>query len=52
MDNVKKGLVIKEPKYCLDNSVIGDSWRMFRIMSEFVEGFDAMSSIDLSLIHI
>mgnify|MGYP000138560004 CR=1 FL=1 len=36
-----------EPKYCLDNTVIGDSWRMFRIMSEFVDGFDAMSAVDL-----
>lgn len=41
------GRIIKEPKYCLDNSVIGDSWRMFRIMSEFVEGFDGMSAIDV-----
>ncbi|MGW8158498.1 TIGR00730 family Rossman fold protein [Desulfoprunum sp.] len=37
----------REPKYCLDNTVIGDSWRMFRIMSEFVDGFDAMSAVDL-----
>ncbi|WP_228721350.1 MULTISPECIES: TIGR00730 family Rossman fold protein [Desulfosediminicola] len=36
-----------EPKYCLDNTVIGDSWRMFRIMSEFVDGFDAMSAVDV-----
>ncbi len=32
-------------QYCLDNSHIEDSWRMFRIMSEFVEGFDTLSSI-------
>ena len=31
-----------EPKYELDNTVVGDSWRMFRIMGEFVEGFDAL----------
>lgn len=36
----------REPKYCLDNTVVGDSWRMFRIMSEFVDGFDAMSAVD------
>lgn len=41
------GRIIKEPKYCLDNSVASDSWRMFRIMSEFVEGFDGMSAIDI-----
>jgi len=37
----------REPKYCLDNTVVGDSWRMFRIMSEFVDGFDAMSAVGL-----
>ena len=42
--NFKK--IVNEPhQYCLDNSHIEDSWRMFRIMSEFVEGFDTMSSI-------
>lgn len=46
------GRIVKEPKYCLDNSVIGDSWRMFRIMSEFVEGFDGMSAIDIPSITI
>jgi uncharacterized protein (TIGR00730 family) len=43
---------MREPKYCLDNSVVGDSWRMFRIMSEFVEGFDAMSAIDVPAVTI
>jgi uncharacterized protein (TIGR00730 family) len=42
----------REPKYCLDNSVIGDSWRMFRIMAEFVEGFDALSAIDVPVVTI
>jgi uncharacterized protein (TIGR00730 family) len=46
------GRIIKEPKYCLDNSMIGDSWRMFRIMSEFVEGFDGMSAIDVPAVTI
>lgn len=46
------GQKIKEPKYVLDNSVIGDSWRMFRIMSEFVEGFDAMSAVDRPMVTI
>ncbi len=35
----------KRNQYSLDNSHIEDSWRMFRIMSEFVEGFDTLSSI-------
>ncbi|PID76532.1 MAG: TIGR00730 family Rossman fold protein [Deltaproteobacteria bacterium] len=47
-----EGKIIKEPKYCLDNSVVGDSWRMFRIMSEFVEGFDAMSAVDRPMVTI
>ena len=42
----------RESKYCLDNSVAGDSWRMFRIMSEFVDGFDGMSSIDIPAVTI
>lgn len=37
----------REPKYVLDNTVVGDSWRMFRIMAEFVDGFDAMSAVDV-----
>lgn len=52
--NGKKGKkhVTIEPKYALDNTVVGDSWRMFRIMSEFVEGFDAMSAIDIPAVTI
>lgn len=44
--------VIREPKYNLDNTVVGDSWRMFRIMAEFVDGFDAMSAIDIPSVTI
>ena len=52
MNNINNGRIIKEPKYVLDNTVVGDSWRMFRIMSEFVDGFDAMSAIDLPAVTI
>ncbi|EKD35757.1 MAG: hypothetical protein ACD_75C01790G0003 [uncultured bacterium] len=52
MSDVKEGRVFKEPKYCLDNTVVGDSWRMFRIMSEFVDGFDAMSAIHIPAVTI
>lgn len=41
-----------EPKYALDNSVIGDSWRMFRIMAEFTDGFDALSAVDIPAVTI
>ena len=44
--------VRREPKYVLDNTVVGDSWRMFRIMSEFVDGFDAMSAVDIPAVTI
>ena len=42
----------REPKYILDNTVVGDSWRMFRIMAEFVEGFDAMSTVDVPAVTV
>ncbi|MEJ2032418.1 MAG: TIGR00730 family Rossman fold protein [Deltaproteobacteria bacterium] len=32
-------------QYWLDHFNVGDSWRLFRIMSEFVEGFDTLSNI-------
>ncbi len=44
--------IIREPKYTLDNTVVGDSWRMFRIMAEFVDGFDAMSTVDIPAVTI
>lgn len=44
--------ILKEPKYCLDNSLIGDSWRMFRVLSEFVEGFDGLSAIDVPAVTV
>lgn len=52
MERKERRKVRREHKYCLDNSVIGDSWRMFRIMSEFVDGFDAMSAIDVPAVTI
>jgi len=44
--------ISREPKYNLDNTVVGDSWRMFRIMAEFVDGFDALSTIDVPAVTI
>lgn len=44
--------VSREPKYNLDSTMAGDSWRMFKIMAEFVDGFDAMSAVDIPAITI
>ena len=32
-------------QYWLDYMNVGDSWRLFRIMSEFVDGFDTLSEL-------
>jgi uncharacterized protein (TIGR00730 family) len=36
---------VDERQYRLDNFNVGDSWRLFRIMSEFVDGFDTLSGM-------
>ncbi len=33
-------------QYWLDYMNVGDSWRLFRIMSEFVDGFDTLSDLN------
>ena len=35
----------REDQYCLNGMARSDSWRMFRIMAEFVNGFDTLSSV-------
>lgn len=35
----------EEKQYIIDNLTRGESWRMFRIMSEFVDGFDVLHEI-------
>ena len=35
----------REHQYFLEKMNTGESWRMFRILSEFVEGFDTLSTI-------
>lgn len=52
MENIERRRINREPKYCLENDVIGDSWRMFRIMGEFVSGFDSMSAVNLPAVSI
>ena len=36
----------EEARYLLDELRLGDTWRMFRIIGEFVEGFENMSSCE------
>ncbi len=52
MKGKDRRLVAREPKYCLENDVVGDSWRMFRIMGEFVDGFDGMSALNVPAVSI
>lgn len=45
MSNFRQFSMSRESQYCLNSMSTGDSWRMFRIMAEFVEGFDTLSAI-------
>jgi uncharacterized protein (TIGR00730 family) len=49
----KAGMVVDErQQYSLDNFQVGDSWRLFRILSEFVEGFDTLANIGRPAVSI
>jgi uncharacterized protein (TIGR00730 family) len=37
--------MVDEKQYVIDSLSINESWRMFRIIAEFVEGIDALSKI-------
>lgn len=52
MEFVEHRKIKRGPKYILDNSIVGDSWRLFRIMGEFVDGFDAMSAVEVPAVTI
>ncbi len=43
---------MEKQQYWLDNFNAGDSWRLFKIMSEFVDGFDALSEVKLPGVSI
>ena len=34
-----------EKQFLIDDFMVGDTWRLFKILSEFVEGFEMMSEI-------
>lgn len=44
MENNKNGL-FKE-QYVIDDIKVGDTWRIFKILSEFVEGFENLAKIE------
>lgn len=39
-------------QYWLENFNVGDSWRLFRIMAEFVDGFDTLSTVNRPAVSI
>jgi len=41
--------VAEEKQYLINDFTAGDTWRVFRIMSEFVEGFETLSRIGPSV---
>jgi hypothetical protein len=41
----KAGVIDERQQYSLDSFQVGDSWRLFRIMSEFVDGFDVLANM-------
>jgi len=45
MSNHRQFNLNRETSDCLDSMSRGDSWRMFRILAEFVEGFDTLSAL-------
>ena len=43
---------MEKQQYWLDNFNVGDSWRLFKIMSEFVDGFDSLSEVNRPAVSI
>ncbi len=43
---------LEKQQYWLDNFNVGDSWRLFKIMSELVDGFDSLSEINQPAVSI
>ncbi|MBI5558183.1 MAG: TIGR00730 family Rossman fold protein [Deltaproteobacteria bacterium] len=49
---MRNGSVNENQQYGLDTFKAGDSWRLFRIMSEFVDGFDSLAAVNRPVVSI
>ena len=49
---LQPGKKLQEPEHILDSTKSSNSWRMFRIMAEFVEGFDLLSRLEVPAVTI
>lgn len=50
---VMNGVKVEDAQqYWLDTFNVGDSWRLFRIMAEFVEGFDSLAAVKRPAVSI
>ncbi|MDR3089069.1 MAG: TIGR00730 family Rossman fold protein [Desulfobulbaceae bacterium] len=49
---LQPGKKLREPENILDSTKSSNSWRMFRIMAEFVEGFDILSRLGTPAVTI
>lgn len=48
----QNGKITKDPAYKLGNSMSSDSWRVFRILAEFIEGFESLGALDTTAVTI
>ena len=49
---LQPGKKLQEPEHILDSTKSSNSWRMFRIMAEFIEGFDLLSRLEAPAVTI
>ncbi|MDR0477370.1 MAG: TIGR00730 family Rossman fold protein [Desulfobulbaceae bacterium] len=49
---LQPGKKLQEPEHILDSTKSSNSWRMFRIMAEFVDGFDLLSRLEVPSVTI
>jgi hypothetical protein len=50
---IRNGVKVDDAQqYWLDTFNVGDSWRLFRIMAEFVEGFDSLAAVKRPAVSI